>query len=95
MSGRVNWSYLDGVLVVWIDDGPIAHPADPVAATICEALSNLMMQVRDAERPLDDIIREVRAAENARAQAIEYDYEAKCREIVWVESGKASGGTHG
>lgn len=23
------------------------------------------------------------------------DCEAKCREIVWVESGRANGGTHG
>ena len=59
MSDRVNWSYLDGVLAVWIGDGPIAHVADPEAGIICEALSSLTMQVR--------------AAEKARVQAIEYD----------------------
>ena len=96
MSEHVNWSYLDGVLAVWIGGGPIAHVGDPEAGIICEALSNLTMQVRDAEHTtLDTIIREVRAAENARAQAIEYDYEAKCREIVWAESGKAKEVAHG
>ena len=59
MGDRVNWSYLDGVLAVWIGDGPIAHVGDPEAGIICEALSNLMMQVR--------------AAEKARVQVIEYD----------------------
>ena len=59
MGDHVNWSYLDGVLAVWIGDGPIAHVGDPEAGIICEALSNLMMQVR--------------AAEKVRVQAIEYD----------------------
>ena len=59
MSEHVNWSYLDGVLAVWISGGPIAHVGDPEAGIICEALSNLMMQVR--------------AAEKVRVQAIECD----------------------
>ena len=59
MSDHVNWSYLDGVLAVWIGDGPVAHVGDPEAGIICDALSNLVMRLR--------------AAENARVQAIEYD----------------------
>ena len=59
MGDRVNWSYLDGVLAVWIGDGPVAHVGDPEAGIICDALSNLVMRLR--------------AAENARVQAIEYD----------------------
>ena len=59
MSGHVNWSYLDGVLAVWIGGGPIAHVGDPEAGIICDALSNLVMRLR--------------AAENARVQAIEHD----------------------
>ena len=59
MSDHVNWSYLDGVLAVWIGDGPVAHVGDPEAGIICDALSNLVMRLR--------------AAENARVQAIEHD----------------------
>lgn len=59
MSEHVNWSYLDGVLAVWISGGPIAHVGDPEAGIICEALSNLAMRAR--------------AAEEARQHHIEYD----------------------
>ena len=49
MSEHVNWSYLDGVLAVWISGGPIAHVGDPEAGIVCEALSNLAMRARAAE----------------------------------------------
>ena len=49
MSGHVNWSYLDGVLAVWISGGPIAHVGDPEAGIVCEALSNLAMRAQAAE----------------------------------------------
>ena len=49
MSKHVNWSYLDGVLAVWISGGPIVHVGDPEAGIICEALSNLAMRARAAE----------------------------------------------
>ena len=59
MSEHVNWSYLDGVLAVWISGGPIAHVGDPEAATICKALSRLTARAL--------------AAEEARQPLIEYD----------------------
>ena len=59
MGDRVNWSYLDGVLAVWIGDGPIAHVGDPEAGILCEALSRLTARAL--------------AAEEARQPLIEYD----------------------
>ena len=56
MSDHVNWSYLDGVLAVWIGDGPIAHITDPVAGIICEALSNLAMRAQIAENALRPVV---------------------------------------
>ena len=56
MSGHVNWSYLDGVLAVWIGGGPIAHVGDPEAGIICEALSNLAMRAQTAENALRPVV---------------------------------------